>query len=396
MENQFLTHNPGGESPRSAVLSQRLQVEVVKDPGALQALQADWDSLFQRAERPYLSDSFEWAQCVWDTLAQPRGGQLHCLTIRDGPRLVLIWPLFRLRRHRFWQAVLPLNMTLDYTDVLVEASPQAGALAQLAWRTLRQSVGADLILAERVRTDSCLHEVLVTEKASHTYTQRVRYVSWAGLQSWEAYQGRLPQRRTLERKLRRLRECGAVGFELIEEPEGQGALIEWLLRHKGDWLAEKGLRPVWGDEPLRDFLHAVARRVRRFGRLLTFALTLDHEPIAVQTWALDAHRLVSLHITYEPQWAKYSPGNLLLRHTLQWAFERQLLVDFNRGVELTYKTDFGNQEVAIVSRRYAISGWGYVGAELYRRFEPLREPLRARLAPLRRKLAAASTTSPPS
>ena len=100
-----------GDNPPAASLSQHHRVEVVKDPGALQALQPDWDGLYQRADRPYLSASFEWAWCAWETLAKPRGGRLHCLTIREGSRLVLVWPLFILRRHHFWKAVLPLNMT---------------------------------------------------------------------------------------------------------------------------------------------------------------------------------------------------------------------------------------------------------------------------------------------
>jgi CelD/BcsL family acetyltransferase involved in cellulose biosynthesis len=388
MENQFTTHCPG-DSPRAAFLRQH-EVEVVKDPSVLQALQPDWDSLYQRADRPYLSNSFEWVWCAWESLAKPRGGRLHCIAVREGSRVVLIWPLFILRRYRFWKAVLPLNMSLDYTDVLVEASPHAGSLAELAWRTLRKTADADLILAERVRTDSLLHQLLLTEKANHTYTQRVLYVSWEGIETWDAYHARLSPRRELNRRLRRLSECGEVAFEIIEDPDRQREMIDWLLRRKEKWVAEKRLRPVWGDEPHREFLVAVSRRVSRFGKLLTFVLTLDHEPIAVQTWSVDAYRMVSLQITHEPKWSKCSPGNLLLRHILQWAFERQLLADFNRGVELTWKTDFGNQGVEILSRRYAISGWGYIGTELYLCSALLRERLSTCLALLRRKRATGS------
>jgi CelD/BcsL family acetyltransferase involved in cellulose biosynthesis len=383
MENQSITHNPG-DGPRTAFLSQHHQVEVVKDPGALQALQPDWDGLYQRADRPYLSQSFEWAWCAWETLAKPRDGRLHCIAIREDSRLVLVWPLFILRRRHFWKAVLPLNMSLDYTDLLVEALPHAGSLAALAWRTLWETAGADLILVERVRTDSLLHQVLLTDRADHTETQCVRYVSWDGIDTWDAYHARLPSRRELDRKFRRLCECGEVALELIEDPKRQCEMIDWLLRHKEDWVAEKGLRPVWRDEPLQEFLIAVSRRVSRFGKLLTFALTLDREPIAVRTLAVDAHRMVSFHITHEPRWSKYSPGNLLLRHTLKWAFERQLLVDLNRGADLTHKKDFCNQEVEILSRRYAASGWGHVGMKLHPYFARLREQLWTYLAPLRR------------
>jgi hypothetical protein len=41
-------------------------VEIVKDPKVFQTLQPDWDRLFQRSDRPYLSQSFEWTWCVWE------------------------------------------------------------------------------------------------------------------------------------------------------------------------------------------------------------------------------------------------------------------------------------------------------------------------------------------
>jgi CelD/BcsL family acetyltransferase involved in cellulose biosynthesis len=298
-------------------------------------------------------------------ITKPLGGRLHCILIRESSRLVLIWPLAILGYHRLWRAARPLGMGLSYTDVLVEASPQARPLANLAWQTLQKSRGIDLILAEGVRTNTLLHQVLLTQKAADTHTESAFYVAWEDFEDWNAYQRRLSWRQTLDRQLRRLQECGNVAFELIEDTQRKHQLIAWLLQRKLEQLAQQGQTPVWGNDakPLEDFLTHASRRVSLFGKLLIFALTLENEPIAVQIWTLDASRMIARHIAYAPKWSKYGPGNLLLRHSLRWAFEQRLLVDFgmgNPGGSQGYKKVFGNREVEVLTRIYAFNGWGHV------------------------------------
>jgi CelD/BcsL family acetyltransferase involved in cellulose biosynthesis len=235
----------------------------------------------------------------------------------------------------------------------------------LAWRTLCQGAGIDVVLAERIRTDARLHQVLRTEKAADTHLALAVSVAWNPLEDWSAYHRRLSWRQTLDRQLRRLQERGHVAFERVQEPSRQHALIAWLWRHKLERLAQQGAVPVWGDdtEYVKDFLTQAARRVTRFGQLVVFALTLDHEPIAVQTWTLDAFRMTVLQIAYDPEWSKYGPGNLLFRHGLHWAFERRLPVDFGLG-HFGFKKVFGNGEVEVLTRIFAANGWGHLGTRL--------------------------------
>src|SRR5262245_17887390 len=102
-------------------------VRLVTDPRDLISLRPQWDDLYLRAGTARLSQSFEWMWCAWETLEQPLGSQLLCITIERSARLVLIWPLVVSRHKRLWTVVTPLNSPEDYAlDVLVAADDDAG------------------------------------------------------------------------------------------------------------------------------------------------------------------------------------------------------------------------------------------------------------------------------
>ena len=334
----------------------RYTTEIIRDPNGLDALGPAWDALFERALRPQVGQSFEWASCVWETIMKPRGARLHILVIHEGTRPVLIWPLVVLPHRRFWRAVHPLIMD-SYHDVLVEPSPAAGDLAVLAVRTLRRSRGHDLLLTDWVRADSVLEGAL---GAAPTTDTKVDYsIEWNGFADWAAYEQSVSTRQSIHRRLRRLRERGRVAFELIEDSDRQHALIAWLIQRKLDRLAAQGTEPLWEGGAMENFIATTARRMSRFGRLVFFALSLDDEIIAAQIAVQDTNRLVALQIAHEPKFEKYGPGILIAHQFLHWAFERQLPVELGWG-DSPFKKAFRNREDKISTRILATGKWGEV------------------------------------
>jgi CelD/BcsL family acetyltransferase involved in cellulose biosynthesis len=333
----------------------RYSTEIIRDPTRFAALGPAWDALFERALRPHVNQSFEWASCVWETIMRPRGARLHVLVLREGARPVLIWPLVVLEYGRFLRAVQPLMMGSDDNDVLVEASPAAADLAEFAVRALRKSRGHDLVVTEWVRTNSMLDGALSAVPA--VQTDVTRSVAWSGFADWAAYERGLSSRQSTDRRLRRLRECGHVAFELVEDPDRQRMLVAWLVRQKLDRLAVQEIAPLWQGEPMANFIIAASRRVTRFGKVLLFAMTLDDEPIAVQVAIQDAHGLLAFQIAHEPKFGKYGPGILIAQQFLQWAFERRLPVELGWG-DSAFKKVFSNGEDKISTRIFPTSAWG--------------------------------------
>src|ERR1700733_12756269 len=111
---------PAALRGRTTPTASSCRIELITDGDSLFSLNKDWDDLYARAERPYVSQSFEWAWCAWKTLARSSDGQLRCLTVRRDGRLVLVWPMVVSRPHRFWSIAAPLGTPGDYTDVLAE------------------------------------------------------------------------------------------------------------------------------------------------------------------------------------------------------------------------------------------------------------------------------------
>jgi len=100
-----------------------VQVQVISTAEEFTLLQAEWDDLYERAEAPRLSQSFEWLRYVWETLALPAGGRLFCIAIRRSGRLVLAWPMVIARHKRLWTVATSLGSPEDYAaDMLVDHS----------------------------------------------------------------------------------------------------------------------------------------------------------------------------------------------------------------------------------------------------------------------------------
>jgi CelD/BcsL family acetyltransferase involved in cellulose biosynthesis len=64
-----------------------------------------------------------------------------------------------------------------------------------------------------------------------------------------------------------------------------------------------------------------------------FALSLDGQLIAAQLCLVDNHRMLCHHTAFHPAFARFSPGILVTKFALNWAFDRHLPVDFDYGHE---------------------------------------------------------------
>src|SRR5262249_15822689 len=67
---------------------------------------------------------------------------------------------------------------------------------------------------------------------------------------------------------------------------------------------------------------------------------------------------------FDPAYAKYSPGQLLIEDILKWAFERRLDLDFRLGNQ-PYKETWANSTSEAVSYQFVISlrGAAFVAAK---------------------------------
>jgi CelD/BcsL family acetyltransferase involved in cellulose biosynthesis len=339
--------------------------DIVAEPARFAALRPEWEALRQRARNPYVSQSFAWCAAAWETVARPRGRRLACVVGRAAGRVVLIWPLVADRRGP-WTVLSTLGSeSSEYSEPLVEDGAVADHRVGAAWRAIRRR--ADLVRLPHVRSDGRLARVLAAERPTCArHTLPATQVEWDAFPRWESYLASRPKEHQseLRRRRRRLAERGSLSFEVLNEASDRAAAIDWMLRHKQDWLARTRLANPWlGTREYRDFLLAVTAPGAAGAEIAVFLLKLDGRLIAAALSALDGARVEGLIGAFDPAFGVHSPGQLLQEDRLRWAFERRLPYDFRIGDE-AYKRHWVTDRCEAVSYTIAGScgGWPAVAA----------------------------------
>jgi CelD/BcsL family acetyltransferase involved in cellulose biosynthesis len=149
---------------------------------------------------------------------------------------------------------------------------------------------------------------------------------------WEA---QLPRRALadLRRRMRRLREAGEVSVTRARDPQTLDDVLE--LEARG-WKGTRGTA-ITGDARLRTFYVRVAGWAAPRGGLRIAVLRLDGRPLAALLALEEAGVLHLLKAGYDPAFARFSPGQLLLQDVLREAFAARLQRVELHGADEPYK-----------------------------------------------------------
>jgi CelD/BcsL family acetyltransferase involved in cellulose biosynthesis len=204
--------------------------------------------------------------------------------------------------------------------------------------------------------------------------------------TWEAYAA---QRNTAthragnRRRWRRLAERGTPRFVIADTVEVALEITEVMLAQKAHRYGETGRVNMLAHPAYREFYLRATRHHHKRGLVHVSALLLDDRVLATHWGAIWNDRLLWLMPSYEGgEWARYSPGRLLLERLLEWSFERGLRAfDCTIGDE-PYKATWCNETdhlYRLIRPRSAL-GWAYYA--------------KARLsAPARRRLVASEDST---
>jgi CelD/BcsL family acetyltransferase involved in cellulose biosynthesis len=140
--------------------------------------------------------------------------------------------------------------------------------------------------------------------------------------SWEVYHGGLrPKHRSnLRNRLRRLERLGPVNLEVVERAEAVGAALEDGLRLEATaWKRDAGTAILCLAD-VEAFYRGLAERAAREGWLRLYFLRVGEVRVAFEFDLFLAGRLFVLKLGYDPEYAVYSPQNLLCLLVLREAF----------------------------------------------------------------------------
>ena len=296
-----------GESPDALAL---VKTEVHRGL----ALQEEWRTLAIGAGvPPWLHP--EWITSWWNAYGK---GELEVVALREAGSVVALAPLMRYRRRWF----SPTN----------GESPGFGFLAS---RTLAAKLLAEEIVARAdgvvslAKLDDAGPEVPAIRGAAASVRfrtlqremQRSPYLEIGS--DWDRYEASLSAnlRQSLRRKRRSLEREGTVEVEVADGTERLGQLLEEGIAIEGSgWKAKQGTA-IASDPRTRRFYTDVARWTSAAGWLRLMFLRLNQRAIAFR-FDIECGG-VSYHLKggYDPDYARFSPGNILAHVAVRRAFE---------------------------------------------------------------------------
>jgi CelD/BcsL family acetyltransferase involved in cellulose biosynthesis len=336
------------------------RLEIISDPEQVQALQAEWNDLWSRADGLF-HQSFGVCWLCWIHVAKPRGRQLRCIVSRADGRLVMVWPLVTYKR-ALWTLLRPLSPeAADYTSILMEEGPLAAALAAQAWNAATRLCNADIIHLPYVNEQSDLYRLasnpahlMVTQRRTAPVARLSEEMDWVTFCNTLTKSGKKPGggRRLAKGKV-------TARFQPAEDREKNFYLVDWMLEQKRAWASRVGKHGAWlYTQRYRDFLAALLNSpsVGPLARL--YVIEFDGTPIAAMLVGFGKSSVNSVFTTFDLRFAKFSPGSLVIEHVVQWALEQRKDFHFGAGSE-AYKTYWSrNNALNVSSMQIAPTSWG--------------------------------------
>ena len=151
-------------------------------------------------------------------------------------------------------------------------------------------------------------------------------------------------RKRLERRMRKLeREKGTVQIKHYQELGSLEQAIETLFElHQKRWTKKGGLGAFEKPE-IRKMLIQTAKLFAKKKWLELYFLTINNKPIAAQLDLAYGQKLLGNWCGFDPDYSKYSVGNLLMLKILEECAERGIIeFDFMQGAE-SYKFFWTNK-----------------------------------------------------
>ncbi|MFO1459452.1 MAG: GNAT family N-acetyltransferase [Verrucomicrobiota bacterium] len=321
-----------------------LTCDILTRPADLQELEPEWRRLAQKCPDSRCSAGYDWCRLHWEGLTSP-DDRLRIVVLRDEAHPVLIWPFAIRRKRGVLREARPLGCLLtEYTDPLVLPAADSHTLLSRALRSLRGHT--DLIHLPLVPEDSDLGRLLASGRDfTPLFTLPVSRAEFGRPADWERYRSSIARSalREMERRIRRLREEGLVQFEIQVDPSRSAEVIDWMLERKRAWLSRTGKSSPWlGTESFRRRLLASAQCGDDPSHLMISTLTLQGRLLSAKVSRRDQRRLEFLITTFDPEFGRFGPSQLLCGEILNWACAHGLDADFRLGDE-SYKEVWTNR-----------------------------------------------------
>lgn len=341
---------------------------------AFDALECDWNALFERAGRPtQVFQTFNW-NWHWANhyLGSSEGGiaglELSIVTARRNGQLIAIWPMVTERVHTVTQIFWMGDPVTQYGDVIIDDVPDALAVMRGGWDYLVAHAKGDVVRMRRVRHDAAVAPLMTEIGATIADRLTAPYINLASAKSFADYEERYSShaRKNRRRLRRRLEERGPVVYERHYGGKEARALAVTALELKAEWLRSRGLiSHAISDERMSRFFADAAGGEEKSTNCIVSVLKSNDEPTALEVAFTCKGRLAMHVIVYNLKFEKSSVGVLLMEKCLADGYKDGLGIYDMLAPGDNYKNDWADATSDVYDWVKPLSMSGYVYAHLY-------------------------------
>lgn len=299
-------------------------VEVITTDRAFAELEPVWNNLVAEAgiTHPFLT--YEWMSTWWECFGDD--AELNILLVRAGGEPIAIAPLMRTRQRVFGPRLRSLRfLANDHSprcDFIV-GSRSDDAYAAIFSFLMSNAELWDMVDLRELPADSRSLEQLSSgaEQAGVLSGRRHSFDS-TFLPLVEDWEESLSAKRRwfLRNRFKRLSALGRVELESVSaEADLDAALEEGFRLEAAAWKAEAGTA-ISCDARVHRFYALLAKRAASRAWLRLQFLKVGDRRIAFAYTLVYANRMYLLKPGFDPEYASYSPGNLLTHLVLRDAF----------------------------------------------------------------------------
>lgn len=338
----------------------KIRVEKAAPENVFSSIRTEWQQLDASSRlSPFLS--WEW-QSTWNNSFGSDGEPFILKTYRAN-QLIGIFPL-RLQKKRLLG--LPLRKLgfigeetggADYLDLIARPEDRLQVLSSnLAF--LQENGHLELLCLDNIasgsQTVSILRDPRATDGNLRYRESQSSVCPKIDLSiGWPLILERSRRSSNFKRRLKQIEKMPEFEFRSVTASDETGPAFErFLLLHEKRWSSDGGSE-LSGHPRLIAFQRDVVRAMADTGLLRFDELWIDGACRASVYGFDDTHKFYYYNAGYDPDWAKFSVGLVLIGLSIRNAVERgNRVYDFLRGEE-TYKFDWANQTEELVSATIA-------------------------------------------
>ena len=300
-----------------------------------------WNSLWKRSGNPSVFARYEWAS-AWcrafgaDSVIRVYTAWIDSTLVGALPTM---WP-----QHRQAPVVLIGDWHADYAGMLIDRQVPEAFPALLEAVCAEVPASGRFSIAE-VRSDSSYREELERRcSAPGSRWLRIEQTNCPRTEITPERVQAIINKDSLKRHARKLRKLGDVVVRHEVDPAPiLPRLDDFFAQHVARW-AHTASPSLFLDERNRVFYRELVKAFAGTGQLVFTEVTLDDRPVAFHLGFLSEGDFIWYKPSFEPELAKVSPGETLLRELFLWALENGLTgFDFTRGGE-SFKARFATHQ----------------------------------------------------